>query len=145
MLLRDLQPILAFTTDEVMAYTPEGIRDGQTYAALLDWYQAPISLDEANALAPVLDAALELRASVTKALEEAREAGTFTKSQEVRVRATVPAELYGLLTDPDAPDLAEFYIVSEVELVEGDELAVAVEPAHGERCDRCLELSREHG
>ena len=148
MLLRDLQPILAFTTDEVMAYTPEGIRDGQTYAALLDWYQAPISLDEANALAPVLDAALELRASVTKALEEAREAGTFTKSQEVRVRATVPAELYGLLTDPDAPDLAEFYIVSEVELVEGDELAVAVEPAHGERCDRCWnyrESTGEHG
>ena len=148
MLLRDLQPILAFTTDEVMAYTPEGIRDGQTYAALLDWYQAPISLDEANALAPVLDAALELRASVTKALEEAREAGTFTKSQEVRVRATVPAELYGLLTGPDAPDLAEFYIVSEVELVEGDELAVAVEPAHGERCDRCWnyrESTGEHG
>ena len=148
MLLRDLQPILAFTTDEVMAYTPEGIRDGQTYAALLDWYQAPISLDEANALAPVLDAALELRASVTKALEEAREAGTFTKSQEVRVCATVPAELYGLLTGPDAPDLAEFYIVSEVELVEGDELAVAVEPAHGERCDRCWnyrESTGEHG
>ena len=148
MLLRDLQPILAFTTDEVMAYTPEGIRDGQTYAALLDWYQAPISLDEANALAPVLDAALELRASVTKALEEAREAGTFTKSQEVRVCATVPAELYGLLTGSDAPDLAEFYIVSEVELVEGDELAVAVEPAHGERCDRCWnyrESTGEHG
>ena len=148
MLLRDLQPILAFTTDEVMAYTPEGIRDGQTYAALLDWYQAPISLDEANALAPVLDAALELRASVTKALEEAREAGTFTKSQEVRVCATVPAELYGLLTGPDAPDLAEFYIVSEVELVEGDELAVAVEPARGERCDRCWnyrESTGEHG
>ena len=123
MLLRDLQPILAFTTDEVMAYTPEGIRDGQTYAALLDWYQAPISLDEANALAPVLDAALELR-------------------------ATVPAELYGFLTGPDAPDLAEFYIVSEVELVEGDELAVAVEPAHGERCDRCWnyrESTGEHG
>ncbi len=148
MLLRDLQPILAFTTDEVMAYTPEGIRDGQTYAALLDWYQAPISLDEANALAPVLDAALELRASVTKALEEAREAGTFTKSQEVRVCATVPVELYGLLTGSDAPDLAEFYIVSEVELVEGDELAVAVEPAHGERCDRCWnyrESTGEHG
>ncbi|MBM6683003.1 isoleucine--tRNA ligase [Collinsella intestinalis] len=148
MLLRDLQPILAFTTDEVMAYTPEGIRDGQTYAALLDWYRAPISLDEANALAPVLDAALELRATVTKALEEAREAGTFTKSQEVRVCATVPAELYGSLTGPDAPDLAEFYIVSEVELVEGDELAVAVEPAHGERCDRCWnyrESTGEHG
>ena len=43
MLLRDLQPILAFTCDEVMAYAPAGCRGGETYAAMLDWYQAPIS------------------------------------------------------------------------------------------------------
>ena len=36
MLLRDLQPILSFTTDEVMAHLPESARDGQTFAALLD-------------------------------------------------------------------------------------------------------------
>ena len=45
--------------------------------------------------------------------------------------------LYAPLTGEDAPDLAEFFIVSEVELTQGDELAVFVEPARGERCDRC--------
>ena len=44
MLLRDMQPILAYTTDEVMAYAPAGIVDNQKYAALLDWYKSPITL-----------------------------------------------------------------------------------------------------
>ena len=137
MLLRDLQPILVYTTDEVMAYTPAGIRDNQTFAAMLDWYQAPITLEAANELGEVLDAALELRGVVTKALEDARGAGTFTKSQEVRVVATAPADIYAKLTGPHACDLAEFFIVSEVELTQGEELSATVEPARGERCDRC--------
>ena len=148
MLLRDLQPILSFTCDEVMAYAPAGCRDGQTYAALLDWYEAPIALDEANRYGEVLDAAMELRGVVTKAIEDARAEGTFTKSQEVRVRAWAPAEAYALLTGDMACDLAEFFIVSEVELESGEEFAAEVEPARGERCDRCWnyrESTGEHG
>ena len=36
-----------------------------------------------------------------------------------------------------AVDLAEFYIVSAVELTQGEELSVAIEAAEGECCDRC--------
>ena len=74
---------------------------------------------------------------MTKALEEARAAGTFTKSQQVKVKATVPAEMYELLCGDKAVDLAEFYIVSSVELTSGDELRATIEPADGECCDRC--------
>ena len=137
MLLRDLQPILAFTTDEAMEFAPAGCRAHQERAALLDWYRAPITMDEAAAYLPTLAAALELRGAVTKAIEAARAEGTFTKSQQVRVRATVPAALYDLLTGDAACDLAEFFIVSEVELARGEELAATVEPAEGESCDRC--------
>lgn len=137
MLLRDLQPILAFTCDEVMEFAPAGCRDHVEHAALLSWYRAPISVEEAEAYRPVLEAALDLRGVVTKALEEARAAGTFTKSQATRVVATVPEEAYGLLTGPYACDLAEFFIVSEVELACGEELSATVEAAHGECCDRC--------
>ena len=133
MLLRDLQPMLAFTTDEVMAFAPASLVDGQKYAALLDWYQAPMSLEAAESFRGVMDAALELRSAVKKALEESE----FTKSQAARVVATVPAEMYAQLTGDKSVDLAEFYIVSEVELAEGDELSVTVEPAHGEKCERC--------
>lgn len=150
MLLRDLQPILAFTCDEVMAYAPAGCRGGETYAAMLDWYQAPISVEEANEYSEVLTAALTLRGAVTKALEDARTAGTFTKSQEVRISATVPSSDVALLTGERAIDLAEFFIVSEVALTEnedaeGDGITVTVEAARGERCDRCWNYREDTG
>ena len=150
MLLRDLQPILAFTCDEVMAYAPAGCRGGETYAAMLDWYQAPISVEEANEYSEVLTAALTLRGAVTKALEDARTAGTFTKSQEVRISATVPSSDFALLTGERGIDLAEFFIVSEVELMENEDaeddgITVTVDAARGERCDRCWNYREDTG
>lgn len=150
MLLRDLQPILAFTCDEVMAYAPAGCRGGETYAAMLDWYQAPISVEEANEYSEVLTAALTLRGAVTKALEDARTAGTFTKSQEVRISATVPSSDFALLTGERAIDLAEFFIVSEVALTENEDaeddgITVTVDAARGERCDRCWNYREDTG
>lgn len=150
MLLRDLQPILAFTCDEVMAYAPAGCRGGETYAAMLDWYQAPISIEEANEYSEVLTAALTLRGAVTKALEDTRTAGTFTKSQEVRISATVPSSDFALLTGERAIDLAEFFIVSEVALTENEDaeddgITVTVEAARGERCDRCWNYREDTG
>ena len=150
MLLRDLQPILAFTCDEVMAYAPAGCRGGETYAAMLDWYQAPISVEEANEYSEVLTAALTLRGAVTKALEDARTAGTFTKSQEVRISATVPSSDFALLTGERGIDLAEFFIVSEVALMENgdaedDGITVTVDAARGERCDRCWNYREDTG
>lgn len=150
MLLRDLQPILAFTCDEVMAYAPAGCRGGETYAAMLDWYQAPISVEEANEYSEVLTAALTLRGAVTKALEDARMAGTFTKSQEVRISATVPSSDFALLTGERGIDLAEFFIVSEVALMENEDaeddgITVTVDAARGERCDRCWNYREDTG
>lgn len=150
MLLRDLQPILAFTCDEVMAYAPAGCRGGETYAAMLDWYQAPISVEEANEYSEVLTAALALRGAVTKALEDARTAGTFTKSQEVRISATVPSSDFALLTGERGIDLAEFFIVSEVALMENEDaeddgITVTVDAARGERCDRCWNYREDTG
>ena len=150
MLLRDLQPILAFTCDEVMAYAPAGCRGGETYAAMLDWYQAPISVEEAYEYSEVLTAALTLRGAVTKALEDARTAGTFTKSQEVRISATVPSSDFALLTGERGIDLAEFFIVSEVALMENEDaeddgITVTVDAARGERCDRCWNYREDTG
>ncbi len=150
MLLRDLQPILAFTCDEVLASAPAGCRGGETYAAMLDWYQAPISVGEANEYSEVLTAALTLRGAVTKALEDARAAGTFTKSQEVRISATVPSSDFALLTGERGIDLAEFFIVSEVALMENEDaeddgITVTVDAARGERCDRCWNYREDTG
>ena len=53
MLMRDLQPILSYTVDEAMEFAPAGCRDNQEYAALLDWYKSPITLEQANEFAGV--------------------------------------------------------------------------------------------
>ena len=56
-----------------MEFAPAGCRDNQEYAALLDWYKSPITLEQANEFAGVLEASLELR-SVTKTFGGAKRA-----------------------------------------------------------------------
>jgi len=139
MLVHDLQPILAYTTDEVMRYLPASMRDGQTYAALLDWYQAPMSTDEYEAQLPAYAAMVEARAAFTKAYEDAQATGVVTEktSQAARAELTVPAEAYALLSGEDACNLAEPFVCSEVCVHAGKEYACTVLPALGEKCPRC--------
>ena len=138
MLLRDLQPILSFTTDEVMAHLPESARDGQTFAALLDWWSEPLSHDEVAKLLGEYNVLLEARGAYTKANEVALAAGTVSEktSQATRCVLTLPAEQLELVRGSEAM-LAEAFVCSEVELASGDELACEVLPAHGEKCPRC--------
>ncbi|MCH4054038.1 MAG: isoleucine--tRNA ligase [Atopobiaceae bacterium] len=138
MMLHDLQPILAFTCDEVMAYLPASMREGQEYAALLGWYEAPMAPEEWEPLAATNDAFGEVRGAFTRSYEELAATGALgekASTQAVRARLTVPAELFAALSHDI--DLAELLVCSEVELAEGEELACEVEPAHGERCPRC--------
>ena len=139
MLVHDLQPILVYTTDEVMSYLPESLRDGQTFAALLDWYQAPWTAETYERYLGVYDAVVEARAAFTKAYEEALAADTLAEKTTQAARATLsaPAETYELLAGDLGCDLAEPFVCSEVELAQGDELTCSVEPAHGEKCPRC--------
>ena len=138
MLLRDLQPILSFTTDEVMAHLPESARDGQTFAALLDWWSEPLSHDEVAKLLGEYNVLLEARGAYTKANEAALAAGTVSEktSQATRCVLTLPAEQLELVRGSEAM-LAEAFVCAEVELASGDELACEVLPAHGEKCPRC--------
>ena len=139
MLLRDLQPILAFTCDEVMEYLPESMRDGERFAALLTWFEAP--MDEATymPLVATYNAMLEARSAFTKAYEEALAAGEVGEktTQAVAAKITLSAEAYDLLTGSDACDLSEAFVCANVELASGEELSASVTPASGERCPRC--------
>ena len=139
MLVHDLQPILAYTTDEAMSYLPASLRDGQEYAALLDWYQAPWSAAEYEPYLDAYEAVVEARAAFTKAYETAIADGTLAEKTTQAARATLaaPAELLSLLTGERGCDLAEPFVCAEAEVVAGDELSCVVEPAHGEKCPRC--------
>ena len=138
MLVHDFQPILVYTTDEIMQYLPASMRDGQKYAALLDWYQAPMTAEEADALEATYVAMNEARGAFTKAYEEAQAAGAVSEktTQAASAKLTLPAAQYDLLAGSGV-DLAEVFVCSEVTLAQGDELACAVSAAAGDKCPRC--------
>jgi isoleucyl-tRNA synthetase len=138
MLVHDLQPILVYTTDEIMAYLPESMREGQKYAALLDWYQNPVASDVYEKYLPAYQALAEARGAFTKSYEEATAAGTITEktTQAARAELTLPADAYKALTEAGC-DLAEAFVCSDVCVHEGDELSCEALPANGEKCPRC--------
>ncbi|WP_077597814.1 isoleucine--tRNA ligase [Olsenella urininfantis] len=139
MLVHDFQPILAYTTDEVMAYLPESLRDGQRYAALLDWYESPMAAEEYEALLPAYAALVEARASYTKAYDSALASGVVSEktTQATRAELMLPAESFALLAGEAPINLAEAFVCSDVCVHEGDALSCEVLPANGEKCPRC--------
>ncbi|MBF0929910.1 MAG: class I tRNA ligase family protein, partial [Atopobium sp.] len=148
MLVHDLQPILVYTTDEAMQFLPESMRDGQKYAALLDWYKAPMTTEEYTSLLPAYQVLVDARAAYTKAYETALEAGVVTEktTQATRAEVTLTAEQAASISHAGL-DFAEAFVCSEVTVSEGTELSVSVYPANGERCDRCWnyrELGEDH-
>ncbi|MBQ6395786.1 MAG: isoleucine--tRNA ligase, partial [Atopobiaceae bacterium] len=116
MLLRDLQPILSFTCDEVMEYLPECLRDGETFAALLSWYENPLADEELDGLLEMYNACLEVRGAFTKAYEglSTTDALSEKSTQAVCAAVTLPEDAYALLTSEQAPNLAELLVCSEV-------------------------------
>ena len=107
MLVHDLQPILAYTTDEVMAYLPESLREGQRYAALLDWFEAPLDRAGYERYLGAYEAMLEARNAFTKAYDKALEAGTIEEktTQAARAELTVPHDAFEALSAAHLPIL----------------------------------------
>jgi isoleucyl-tRNA synthetase len=141
-----LAPVLPFTADEAWPFLP-GLAEASVHTALLP---ARETADDARlARWAVL---LDVRADVTKALEEARAAKQVAASLEAAVVLRGPAAALAPLRAHEATggtfpgNLANLFIVSAVRLEEGDPpLAVAVERAPGRKCERCWTWSEAVG
>ena len=144
-LVRLVAPILTFTSEEVWQFTPERLRGGHVSVQLAGWPAVEVPADEAAALRDAYAVVLETRDAVTRALEEARNAGVIGKSQEARLVIASPERVQETLAARGGDALAEMFIVSAVELAAGaDAITVTVERADGEKCPRCWNL-RELG
>ncbi len=138
-LCRLLAPLLAFTSDEAWESIP-----GQKLAS--------VHLAEFPAVAENADSALladwerifAIRDEVLKALEEARNAKQIGSSLEAKVILTVDAGTTRFLLDHYA-DLRYIFIVSQVEVHEGDALTVKIDKADGTKCERCWNYSTRVG
>ncbi len=151
MLTRSLQPILAFTCDEVFEYFPASMKEGKEFAQLLDWYTPVLSDEEAAPYLKVYEVALKARDVVTKSLEDARGAKLVNKSQEADIKLYLDKESYELLSDLDPECLNELFIVHDTKLVlaQDQQMSCEVSLAQGEKCPRCwnirqLGTNKEH-
>ena len=125
---RLLAPILVFTADEAWGYA------GHAESIHLEVFPEPDPTRRDTALEARVERWLELRGVVyQQAVEPARQAKTLAKSLEAAVTLAVPTPL-----DVDPAELAEFFIVSEVEIVTGVEAPTATlkKSAHP-ACERC--------
>lgn len=149
-LVRVMAPILSFTAEEIWSFLPKG--SGRTDSVFLAGFQT--GLRRNDELAAKWQRLLEVRTAVTKALEEARQAGVIGHSLDARV-VLGAADGLGTLLEAQAADLPAIFITSQVTFDHGldsearsallPELKVKIEHAHGSKCERCWNYSEAVG
>lgn len=140
-----LTPIIPHTTEEIWSY----LKEEEEYVQLAE---LP-GYDEYPNQAELLDtwkAFMDFRDNVLKALEEARNEKIIGKSLEAKVTIYPNEQVGALLTALDA-DLAQLLIVSPDSFsiskeaapenaMTFEDVAILVEKAEGEVCDRCRQV-----
>lgn len=139
MLVRDLQPILVFTCDEVLEHMPQSLREGKSFAALLSWFSAPVDEKHMATYLPAYEALVQIRNSFTKAYERAREDTSFEENttQATLARISLTLDMKKALEVVPHLDIAEALVCSAVELSDGKDLSCSVVQATGAKCPRC--------
>ena len=125
-------PFLAFTAEEIWTHFSHLGANSVHY----EEFPEVKEYAEAETLRDEIKRLLDIRALVTKANEEARNEKLIASSQEAKILLTLPREDKELVEKNLGAAVAQWLIVSQVELVEG-ETAVKVEKASGEKCPRC--------
>ncbi|MFN6964379.1 MAG: isoleucine--tRNA ligase [Pyrinomonadaceae bacterium] len=140
-LCRLLAPVLAFTADEAWENLP-GERPASVHIAEFP----QVSEADNSALISNWERLFAIRDEVLKALEDARSQKQLGSSLEAKVVLTVDTETSRFLLDYFA-DLRYIFIVSQVEVHEGDAAGVKVEiqKADGQKCERCWNYSARVG
>ncbi len=139
-LARAAAPILSFTAEEVWSHIPTADEASES-VFLSDFPDLPERWRDAS-LESRWDRLMDVRETVQKALEERRQSDaedSIGSSQEARVELTADGRTLELLEEY-ADDLAELFIVSEVDVQNGEadgDIEVVVSPADGEKCPRC--------
>ncbi|ARK25708.1 isoleucine--tRNA ligase [Sporosarcina sp. P37] len=145
-----ITPILPHTADEM--WTNLAFEEAES-VQLTDMPEADQKGEAADKLRERFDNLMDIRDDVLKALEEARNAKVIGKSLEAKVTVVLPEAERGILEAEDI-DFAQFFIVSAFEesadeglpnALKLDRATVLVEPAEGEKCERCWTISKTVG
>ena len=137
-----LAPILCFTSQEIWSYIPKlpGMKD---YVVFEQMPEAKAEADEA--FTAKWDRIMAIRDDVKKVLEQARADKVIGSALEASLTLYCSKEVYVFLNAIPMDELADLFIVSHVDLVEGEGgvkglvegLGVAAAHAAGNKCLRC--------
>ena len=137
-----LAPILCFTSQEIWSYIPKlpGMKD---YVVFEQMPEAKADADEA--FEAKWARIMAIRDDVKKVLEQARAGKTIGSALEAGLTLYCSKEVYDFLNAIPMDELADLFIVSHVDLVEGEGgvkglvegLGVAAAHAAGNKCLRC--------
>ena len=129
-------PILAFTCDEIWLAMPHREGDDVRNVVLNEMNKPFTQYALSAGQMAKWDRIIAIRDAVNVALEAARAEKKIGKALEAKVELTVAAE-DAFLAEMDAAVVADLFIVSQVCVTVGTEMAVAVHAAEGEKCQRC--------
>ena len=137
-----LAPILCFTSQEIWSYIPklDGMKD---YVVFEQMPEAKAAADEA--FEAKWDRIMAIRDDVKKVLEQARADKVIGSALETGLTLYCSKEVYDFLNAIPMDELADLFIVSHVDLVEGEGgvkglvegLGVSAAHAAGNKCLRC--------
>jgi isoleucyl-tRNA synthetase len=134
-----LGPILVFTADEIWENLPDR-SEPSIHLALL-----PKASEESHdALLREWERLFAIRDDVLRALEEARVAKQIGSSLQAKVTLKASGSALELLQRHQS-DLRYLFIVSQVELGQGEGVSIAISGADGEKCERCWNYSTRVG
>ena len=137
-----LAPILCFTSQEIWSYIPklDGMKD---YVVFEQMPEAKAAADEA--FEAKWDRIMAIRDDVKKVLEQARADKVIGSALEASLTLYCSKEVYDFLNAIPMDELADLFIVSHVDLVEGEGgvkglvegLGVSAAHAASNKCLRC--------
>jgi isoleucyl-tRNA synthetase len=142
-LARMLGPILVFTADEIWENLPNRTEPSIHLAQ----FPTAAAAENSEALLASWERLYAIRDDVLRALEEARVAKQIGSSLQAKLTLKASGEALELLRKHES-DLRYVFIVSQVELVEGQaggEVAITIAAADGTKCERCWNYSTRVG
>lgn len=145
-----MTPIIPHTTDELWSFLEYETEESIQLTDMPEAFANPAFEELSKKWTVIMD----FRDDVLKALEEARNAKTIGKSLEAKVTAYVSQEINEII-EAGTIDFAQLMIVSQFVVLTKEEAteqalqldtsAVLVEPATGEKCERCWTISETVG
>ncbi|HEU0141118.1 MAG TPA: isoleucine--tRNA ligase [Bryobacteraceae bacterium] len=148
-LLRLMAPLISFTTEEVWGHfrKPAGAPESVHIAEFPQPDELTASMTERERERfSNWERLMQVRESVMKALELARQEKFIGSGLEAHLRLKANSELYALLNEYER-ELPALFIVSQasLETEPGVEFSVHVERAEGEKCERCWKYTQDVG